>query len=86
MVKTKTGCWLKLPLITAVLLLSACSGNDDSAEIAGSLMVGGANGNELAEAQVLRRGNGAEPQSLDPHRAEGVPCLLYTSDAADDTP
>lgn len=27
----------------------------------------------LAEEQVLRRGNGAEVQTLDPHRAEGVP-------------
>jgi oligopeptide transport system substrate-binding protein len=27
----------------------------------------------LAEEQVLRRGNGEEPQTLDPHRAEGVP-------------
>jgi len=27
----------------------------------------------LAENQELRRGNGEEPQTLDPHRAEGVP-------------
>jgi oligopeptide transport system substrate-binding protein len=27
----------------------------------------------LAERQVLRRGNGEEPQTLDPHLAEGVP-------------
>lgn len=27
----------------------------------------------LAEEQVLYRGNGEEPQTLDPHRAEGVP-------------
>jgi oligopeptide transport system substrate-binding protein len=27
----------------------------------------------LAAEQVLRRANGAEPQSLDPHRSEGVP-------------
>ncbi|NKI33844.1 peptide ABC transporter substrate-binding protein [Wenzhouxiangella sp. XN79A] len=27
----------------------------------------------LAERQVLQRGNGEEPQTLDPHRAEGVP-------------
>ncbi|MFU8877096.1 MAG: peptide ABC transporter substrate-binding protein, partial [Wenzhouxiangellaceae bacterium] len=27
----------------------------------------------LAERQVLHRGNGEEPQTLDPHRAEGVP-------------
>jgi oligopeptide transport system substrate-binding protein len=34
--------------------------------------VGGASGQELAATQVLRRGGGAEPESLDPHRAEGV--------------
>ncbi len=35
--------------------------------------VGGESGTELAEHQVLRRGNSAEPQSLDPHKSEGVP-------------
>lgn len=30
-------------------------------------------GIELADEQVIHRGNGAEPQSLDPHIAEGVP-------------
>ena len=28
---------------------------------------------ELAAEQVLHKGNGAEPQTLDPHKAEGVP-------------
>ena len=28
---------------------------------------------ELAKEQILHKGNGAEPQTLDPHRAEGVP-------------
>ena len=35
--------------------------------------VGGSSGLELAENQVLRWGNGAEPGSLDPHRTQGVP-------------
>jgi oligopeptide transport system substrate-binding protein len=35
--------------------------------------IGGESGTELAEVQVLHRGNGAEPQTLDPHRGEGVP-------------
>ena len=35
--------------------------------------IGGASGTELAERQVLHVGNGAELQSLDPHRAEDVP-------------
>ena len=34
---------------------------------------GGASGTELAKEQVFRKNNGAEPGSLDPHRAEGVP-------------
>jgi len=35
--------------------------------------IGGPSGTELAKRQVLHRGNGAEPQSLDPHKSEGVP-------------
>ena len=27
----------------------------------------------LADEQILRRGNGSEVQTLDPHKAEGVP-------------
>ncbi|MEY4922439.1 MAG: periplasmic oligopeptide-binding protein [Pseudomonadota bacterium] len=30
-------------------------------------------GTQLAEKQVLVRNNGSEPQSLDPHKIEGVP-------------
>jgi len=45
-----------------ILALSACSPADQSA---GS--------SAPAAENVLRIGNGAEPQTLDPHRAEGVP-------------
>ena len=38
-----------------------------------TVAVGGASGDELAQNQVLRWGNGAEPGSLDPHRTQGVP-------------
>ncbi len=34
---------------------------------------GAAIAEELAAKQVLHKGNGAEPQTLDPHKAEGVP-------------
>jgi oligopeptide transport system substrate-binding protein len=34
--------------------------------------IGGESGTELAEVQVLRKENGAEPQTLDPHKAQGV--------------
>ena len=33
-------------------------------------VVGGESGSELAADQVFRRNNGAEPGTLDPHRAE----------------
>jgi len=52
-------------------LLAACGG--DAVERGAAVQVGGASGTELAERQVLHRGNGAEPQSLDPHKTEGVP-------------
>ena len=38
-----------------------------------TVQVGGATGQELAAEQILHKGNGAEPESLDPHRASGVP-------------
>ena len=48
--------------------LYGCGAETDRAE-----PIGGASGQELAEEQVLRWGNGAEPGSLDPHRTQGVP-------------
>ena len=53
------------------LLLAACGGGGPAADT--SAAVGGASGTELAEQQVLHVGNGAELQSLDPHRAEDIP-------------
>ena len=58
-------------LATAALVaggLYGCGADTEQAQA-----IGGASGQELAEEQVLRWGNGAEPQSLDPHRTEGVP-------------
>lgn len=52
----------------AAIGLGGCGGQGDQAE-----PIGGASGLELAEEQVLRWGNGAEPGSLDPHRTQGVP-------------
>jgi len=62
-----------LPIFT---LLAACGGGgelDVGAAAASSGPIGGASGTELAEVQVLHWGNGAEPQSLDPHKSQGVP-------------
>ena len=55
-------------IAASVLLLQACASDD-----ARDVQIGGASGTELAAVQVLRWANGSEPQSLDPHKAEGVP-------------
>lgn len=54
--------------VLVTISLYGCGAETDQAE-----PVGGASGLELAEEQVLRWGNGAEPGSLDPHRTQGVP-------------
>lgn len=62
-----------------LLLLSACSSNDEGGfivhyKLPEQIMVNGqVNPDALAEQQILHRGNGSEPQSMDPHKAEGVP-------------
>ena len=56
--------------LAAGLLVVACGPAEDAAA---PTAVGGPAGDERAAAQILRVGNGAEPQTLDPHRAEGVP-------------
>jgi len=53
------------------LLLGGCGGGNG--RDATDVKIGGESGTELAEIQILHRGNGAEPQTLDPHRGEGVP-------------
>jgi oligopeptide transport system substrate-binding protein len=61
--------------IAAALLLASCGSDSDRSAARSSQTepVGGISGDELAQRQVLHKGNGAEPQTLDPHRAEGVP-------------
>ncbi len=54
--------------VLVTISLYGCGAETDQAE-----PIGGASGQELAEEQVLRWGNGAEPGSLDPHRTQGVP-------------
>lgn len=62
---------IRLQLLpAAALFLAACA---PTGEAPGTKKAGGETGTERAAAQILRVGNGAEPQTLDPHRAEGVP-------------
>lgn len=64
---------LKLVFVAgAATLLGACSAPDPE-RTGRNIPVGGVSGTELAAEQVLNKNNGAEPQTLDPHRAEGVP-------------
>src|SRR5690554_8022198 len=55
-------------LFAALIVLTACSGDY---ELTGP--IGGESGTELAARQVIHIGNGTDPQTLDPHRAQGVP-------------
>lgn len=58
--------------LCAALLLSACGGTSEPTPTTDAVAVGGSSGRELAASQILRKGNGAEPETLDPHRAESV--------------
>ncbi|HJP04703.1 MAG: hypothetical protein CL799_02810 [Chromatiales bacterium] len=61
-------------VLAALLVLTgnACS-NKNSPAPRDYGEIGGPSGTELAIVQVLQKDNGAEPQTLDPHRATGVP-------------
>jgi len=59
-------------LAAVFLQLAGCGSNKTEAP-AVNPVIGGPSGTELAADQTLHVGNGAEPQTLDPHRAEGVP-------------
>ncbi|MEJ2175352.1 MAG: peptide ABC transporter substrate-binding protein, partial [bacterium] len=69
--------WLLIALLAA-----GCgpAGDDDRGATRPADRVGGASGTERATEQVLRKGNGAEPETLDPHRAEGVPAANILRD------
>src|SRR5262245_7043265 len=55
----------------AAALVASCGGGADAGSAGGpTAQIGGASGEELAEQQVLHVGNGAEPPTLDPQRAE----------------
>lgn len=68
-----TRCRWIAPLLLFLSLAAGCGDPASRADRAAPVRIGGESGTELAERQVLHRGNGAEPQSLDPHKSEGVP-------------
>ena len=60
-----------LLVILAAATVASCSSGEGAGTTGGPVaQIGGPSGTELAELQVLRIGNGAELQSLDPHRSE----------------
>ena len=60
--------------LMALLLIAGCGEQEKTDQTAeGGEIYGGDSGAELAKEQVFRKNNGAEPGTLDPHRAEGVP-------------
>jgi oligopeptide transport system substrate-binding protein len=59
-----------LAILAAAATLAGCGGNGSGDNPAVAVQIGGADGTELAERQVLHLGNGSEIQTLDPHRGE----------------
>jgi oligopeptide transport system substrate-binding protein len=57
--------------VLAAAAVASCSSGEGAGTAGGPVVqIGGPSGTELAEHQVLHIGNGAELQSLDPHRSE----------------
>jgi oligopeptide transport system substrate-binding protein len=63
---------LKALTTALIMVLTACS-PDPEYTVRDYGQIGGISGTELAPEQVLHKSNGTEPQTLDPHRAQGVP-------------
>ncbi|VAW41189.1 Oligopeptide ABC transporter, periplasmic oligopeptide-binding protein OppA (TC 3.A.1.5.1) [hydrothermal vent metagenome] len=71
----------RILVISCLLLLASCGQNDSSSEQARfkiqvpeiKFIDGRPDPSILAEKQILRKGNGSQPQTLDPHKGEGVP-------------
>ncbi|MEC9375406.1 MAG: peptide ABC transporter substrate-binding protein [Pseudomonadota bacterium] len=68
-------------LLTTTILIFACQQPDiERASDSDYGRIGGISGNELNDVQELHKSNGSEPQTLDPHRAEGVPAANILRD------
>lgn len=72
--RSRRRAWLTgtLALVLGSVLAACGRGAEPGAANMATVAVGGTTGRELAARQVLRRAGGPEPESLDPHRAEGV--------------
>lgn len=66
--------------LAVTLVLAGCGGREEPPPEAPATQIGGPSGTELAETQILHLGNGAEIQSLDPHRGEEVQGSNVTRD------
>jgi oligopeptide transport system substrate-binding protein len=60
-------------VILCAAVITACSNDAPTLDIRDYGEIGGPSGTELSSDQTLHKDNGAEPQTLDPHRATGVP-------------
>jgi oligopeptide transport system substrate-binding protein len=69
----------RINFILLLLFFLGCS-QDQAGDTIEQIQVGGPSGTELAEEQILRIGNGAEPGSLDPHLGEGVETSVIQRD------
>jgi len=64
---------MRLVCVAIIAALLGGCGGEQNGSTARSAQIGGPSGTERAADQTLHVGNGTEPQTLDPHRAEGVP-------------
>ena len=66
--------WRPVTALLVAASVAACGGDglDGGVATTSRVPVGGESGTDLADIQVLHWGNAAEPQSLDPHKSEGV--------------
>ncbi len=69
-----------LAAVATIAVLTGCSSSNDEPVQVERIVVpkvhlidGKPDPAVLAEKQILRKGNGSQPQTLDPHKAEGVP-------------
>lgn len=68
----------KIFVVCFLFLFGCCPSEDEDEQR--SVAVSHSRSKFVAAQQILRKGNGAEPQTLDPHKAEGVPAANILRD------